>query len=215
MKINKIVTITLFNSFVLLVFASLLASCQKNNFAGHGLLSKWETASRSIASIDPQEIEKFKNFQDTKQIMIFCELNSAKVKSCYKDQFAKLLNRYSKKYPRTKSSSLTLITNKFSYENVKEEFEIILSQIYEKTNPKLDKLVSARKNFCEKNSEYYLEKCLTQYIEKDTFSVLNQFHGQNKMNGHEYLYLKNIIKSKINKKLIKAKITIEKSKSTI
>jgi hypothetical protein len=213
MKLNKIVSITLFNSFILLVFASLLASCQKNHFASHGLLSKWETASRSIASVSPQEIAQFKNFQDTKQIIIFCEVNSVKVKSCYNDQFSKVLARYTKKYPRTKSSALSLIKNKFSFENVKNDFQHILKKVAEKTDPQLNKLVEARKKFCEKNSEFYLKKCLTQYMEKDTFTVLNQFHGKNKMNGHEYLYFKKAIKLKINNKLIEAKRTIETSKS--
>lgn len=215
MKYNKIVPFTLFNSFVLLIFASFLASCQKNHFSQTGLLTKWETNSRSIASVRPKELKKFESFQDPKQIVIFCELNSSKVKSCYKDQFNKVLSKYSKKYPQTKSSSITLIKDSLSYENVRGSFEQIIKQINNKTNKRLSELVMARKVFCEKNSEYYLEKCLTQYIEKDTFSVLNQFHGKNKMNGHEYLYMKTIIKKQINKKLLEAKSKIESKTSTI
>ena len=50
-------------------------------------------------------------------------------------------------------------------------------------------------------------------LEKDTFTVLNQFHGKHKMNGHEYLFLKKEINKQLKKKLLKAKAFIKKQQA--
>lgn len=220
MKFNKLVSITLCNSFVLLVFASMLASCQKSKFAKVGLFSKWEsTPSRSIASV-PKIFKKkhqvtFINFQDPKQILIFCHSSSTKVKTCYKDHFNKTLVQFTKSYGPFSAEKIISLKEQFTYELVSETLNTLVSKVLEKTNDKMKKIVMSRKTFCEKNSEYFLKKCLSQYLEKDTFSVLNQFHGKNRMNGQEYLYIKSKIKHNLNKKFIEAKIKIEKNKMNI
>ena len=75
--------------------------------------------------------------------------------------------------------------------------------------------MNSRSEFCEKHSKYDLNKCLTQYIEKDTFTILNQFHAQNKLNGHEYIYFKDQFRKDLESKLQMASEKINLKRKTI
>jgi|TARA_Y100000768_G_C23886967_1_gene638113 hypothetical protein len=193
-------------------------SCEKNEFAAQGLFTNWKAPqkiSRSIASVKPtdKEVVHIIQYQDPKQILIYCKLNTTKVKACYNIHANQVLNKYKKDYGPFKSVELEHLKQQFSYQDVDQKLQAILKDVEMKTSKKVKKLVTARKNFCQKNSKYFLEKCLTQYLEKDTFTVLNQFHGKHKMNGHEYLFLKKEINKQLKKKLLKAKAFIKKQQA--
>ena len=216
MKINKIVNLTLFNSFCLLMLASVLASCQKNNFPEQGLFTKWQTKSgRSIASIHSnlKPVSTLVSNQDLKQIVIYCKVNSSNPKACFKHEFADFISSFNQSKDKKNKHQIQKLKDQGQYDLIEKELNKITDEILHQVKPTMSKIVSNRKTFCEKNSKFFLNKCLSHYILKDTFAVLNQFYSKNKMNGQEYLYLKNVIKDKLRKSLSTVQESIEAQRS--
>jgi hypothetical protein len=204
MKNNKIISISLFNGFTLLLFASFLASCQKNSIKHFGHFSSVEkNISRSIAStgIESEQQKSFSKYFDLKQVYIYCKVNSVHERNCYQNNLNKIISNYESKNGKLNTQEKEILDNKFI--SVQTKVTIITKKIINKVNPHIQKLVLKRELFCDENSTYYLERCLNQYVESDTMKVLNKYQKHNKnINGHEYLYLKKQIVKEFKQKLV-------------
>lgn len=193
MKYSKIISITLTNAFILIVFASLLASCQKNKIKTTGLYTELGQVDRSPASIAPTM--EF----DPKQIYIFCSIHSVNVKQCYKQHYKDQVQQLKTNNKQTNIAAL-LSFNEF--DKVESDVHFITKKILEKLDEKISFYTQKREDFCRKNSKYYMKKCLNGNIDSDTMNILNSYQqAVNKINGHEYLYLKHKIKSQLSHKL--------------
>ncbi len=172
------ISFTFCNGLLLISFASMLASCQKANIKMTGHFSKFKR-TRSIASLGAK-----KSF-DPKQVYLYCSVNSVDMKNCY----SKSLEKHSIKTIK-------------SFPAVKIEVDTITDRIISTVKNDISKKVENRKAFCMKNSEYYFEKCLTQYVERDSMATLNKYQKSNPgINGYEYIHLKRSIASVYSDKL--------------
>ncbi len=226
MKLDKILTLTITNSLILLIGAVIMGSCQKNEVEKTGLISNWnQEAGRSIASVSDstpeqalsgQQQRKFEQYQDPKQILVYCKLNSNRPKSCYNNELNKILLSFSKNKDISSTFNLEKIKAHYQFEIVEQQFGQILASINSSLEGDIKKLVENRETFCLKNSSKFVNKCLTQYLNSDTFTVLNSFHSKmkRKMNGHEYLFFKNHIKEQLQAHLKEAQLSIEQKQSS-
>jgi hypothetical protein len=204
MKYNKLISITLFNSFFLLIFTCFVASCDKKTIQSKGMLTNFnKLPSRSIASIKSKTKKRqFINFQDPKQIIVYCTNNSKRIKQCYNKYFAEILADYKVKFGPLSGSQITLIKENYQYNNINEKLNTMNKNIDQLLTVNIQSIVVKREDFCKANSKKYLKKCLTQYLSRDTFAILNKFQFEHrKMNAHEYIYYKNIIQSNFESKL--------------
>ena len=204
MKFDKIISIAVINGLTLLIFASLLASCQKNSIPTKGHFSTFDKTvlGRSIASAEPQQLISLKKHFDLKQVYIYCSLNDTNAQQCYKTNLEKVINQYEKKAGKFSKEEKNLVVSSANFEYSKLNSEKIMFNVIGKMDTHIIQLVNKRENFCRVNSKYYIERCLKQYIETDTMVVLNKYQEHNtELNGHEYLYLKNGIKKKFVSKL--------------
>ena len=174
MRINNVISFSLFNAFTLLFLASTLASCQKTSQVkktGHFSSIR---QSRSIASLTSHD----KSF-DPRQVYVYCATNSRNLESCYNDKVKRLE-----------------IKNTKSFEAVGFEVKEITKSILAIVKKDISKNLDKRKSFCLKNSKHFFKKCLTQYVERDSMVTLNKYQSQNKgINGYEYIHLKRSIAS--------------------
>jgi hypothetical protein len=203
MKYDKIISISLFNGFTLLIFASFLSSCQKNSIKrfGHYTESKAEISRTIASSNESKPLKSFAKYYDLKQVYIYCKVNSVHEKNCYENNLNKIISNYEIKNGKLKESEKNEINNKFG--SIQANVYTITNKIMTKVIPHISKLVNKREAFCQKNSTYYLERCLNQYVETDTMKVLNTYQKHNKnINGHEYLYLKKHIVKEFKSKLL-------------
>lgn len=182
MRVNKLISLTLFNASTLLFLSAVLASCQNNTTlkkVGH--FSKLRQA-RSIAS--DLGVSK-KTSYDPRQVYLYCSAKNLSTRSCYDEKIKELS-----------------INNTKPFKAVEFEVREVTNSILSSLAPTINKNVELRKNFCLKNSTHYLKKCLTQYIERDSVFTLNKYQKQNQeINGYEYIHLKRSIASVYNKKL--------------
>ncbi len=215
MKLNKIISFTIGNSLFLFIFGALLASCQKKAYQSHGALTKITTGqSRSIASLH-NTVPHFSTYQDPKQIMVYCENTTKKVKVCYDKHITESLTKFKKNHPKLRNDQLDNLRETTNYQVIKQSFKEIVSFIMKSNKKNIQSLVNSRSEFCEKHSKYDLNKCLTQYLEKDTFTILNQFHAKNKLNGHEYIYFKDIFRTELESKFHNASEKINLKRKAI
>lgn len=193
MKYSKIISITLTNAFILLIFASLLSSCQKNKIKTTGLYTDYTSPQRSPASI------KSNIDFDPKQIYIFCSIHSVNTKQCYKQYYNEQIQLMKSSQ---KNMDVSMLMSSNNYEKIEQDVKYITTKILEKLETKIEFYSSKREDFCRKNSKYYLKKCLNGNIDSDTMNILNSYQqAVNKINGHEYLYLKHKIKNKLMQRL--------------
>jgi hypothetical protein len=197
---------------MILVFIVLWSfACQKNNIHRTGLFSQWgqTQAKRQIASTNSSE--SFESFFDFKQVYIYCSINSVSpMESCYQKQVEIILNQYQTKYGNLSKEQLEEASKRFDLKIVEEQTLSVARDIVTKLESQISKLVEKRESFCKENSKFYRDRCLKQYIETDSLTVLNQFQNNyQNINGHEYLFLKNIIKDDFIAKLNGAKDRLE------
>ena len=210
MKYDKIISISLFNGFTLLLFASFLASCQKNSIKRFGHFSETKAEiSRSIASSEESEqMQSFSKYYDLKQVYIYCKVNSVHEKNCYNNNLNKIISNYENKNGKLKEHDKKTIESKFV--KIQIEVDSITEKILTTVTPHIHKLINKREAFCDKNATYYLARCLNQYVEADTMKVLNKYQKYNKnINGHEYLFLKKHILKEFKSKLISSFNTLK------
>ncbi len=192
----------------LITFSSLCfmtTSCDSTLYSRSGAFTDWPIASRNPASAIPIE-RKFKSFQDPKQVLIYCHLNSKKERLCYNDQIQKVLSKFKNSNHDIDPQNYADLINKVSFDKVKKEFDEINNEILSFSNDALTNIAKKRSHFCNQNSKNELKKCLTHFLEKDTFTILNNIQKKYKMNGPEYLYLKKAIQIDLKAKLKSQKI---------
>ncbi|MCO4755179.1 MAG: hypothetical protein KC478_11910 [Bacteriovoracaceae bacterium] len=206
MKYPKILSITLVNGIGFLIFGAILAGCQKTAIHKKGFLTALvKQTSRGPAST----VAKFEEHQDPKQIYVYCHINDINPKSCYNRHLGESLTQFfkDKKVPKTQLDTLAA---KHKFETVKTDAHKAIDQVFMAITPTINKTVEKRVKFCEANSNLHLDRCLKQYLKKETFEVLNSYQASNKnMNGHEYLFLKDKIQKKLERKLASAQQEIE------
>jgi hypothetical protein len=189
MKYNKIISITLANGFILLVFASLLASCQKNSLKYQGHYTNYTAGSRAPASSD-----KIKDHFDPKQIFIYCKIHSVNVEQCFKQYFNDKLSELTKA-KKLKPQDIQGINYKKYYSSAQGRVGFITKEIINQLDNNINYFVSKKEEFCAKNSKFHMEKCLKGTAEADSMHVLNSYQQTApELNGHEYLHLKHHIK---------------------
>lgn len=209
MKTNRIISFTLINASILLGFASILAGCQKKLYPSHGHMSQSHKLerSRSIASVGEKKqrpvsgAQRFLSYQDPAQIYIYCTLNSKAADSCYSKQLKDSVSKYEEKFGKLDREELNSLLDELEWSMVKNETQTKVDQILEQLEPQINKTVNQQHAFCKNNSKHFFKRCMSQAVEKDTFQVLNNYHKKHKMNGQEYLFLRDAINSQLNKKV--------------
>ncbi len=181
---------------------SLLASCQEGKFVKYGAFTHWSEVTRGPASVNNHSIqEEFIKFQDPNQIAIYCLRESAKPKTCYLDNFNKTISSYESEKGSLGPTNLKIVTETFEFEKVHDKLLLIFESYKAPFKDNIKNLVQQRKSFCMKNAEHDSQRCMTHYLEKDTFQVLNKINSRNKMNGAEYLFIKSNLKNHLKQEL--------------
>lgn len=198
MKLSKVLCLALINGFVLLIFASMLAGCQQASVHHYGYFTRFaQENNRQIASASPAHSIQ-KHF-DIKQVYIYCMVNEKNVEQCFDKNFKNILKKYENKSGKFTEIERQKITQEINFKSIQNNTEKLAKTMLKKMDVHIKQLVNRREKFCRTNAKYYIKRCLNQYIEKDTMSVLNSYQVHNReMNGHEYLFLKNKIKNKIH-----------------
>lgn len=218
MKFEKFLSIGLLNGFLLLITAVTIASCQKSNIHTKGYFTNYEIprVDRAPASIPPNKVmNQFDHKQDSKQIYIYCYQNSIKVKQCYEHHFNQIMNDFVSNYDNVSHEKIYELRKMNSFEIVKTKVHEIEESILNELEEKVVKLVSTRQGFCKVNAKRNVERCMTQYITRDSLALLNAYQYKNKpLNGHEYIFLKNIIQKNLQAKLLSSASELQ-TKSSI
>lgn len=218
MKFDKIISIAVINGLTLLLFASLLASCQKNSIPTKGHFSSFQVKDlgRGIASAQSPQLESLQKHFDIKQVYIYCTLNDTNAEQCFQNNLDKVINQYEQKMGKLNKEDKKILTTHTKFQSMKTQSEKIMHSLLGRMDTHILQLVNKRENFCRVNSKFYIERCLKQYIDTDTMAVLNKYQDHNSnLNGHEYLYLKNGIKKVFISKLETSfnKLSTEEKKS--
>ncbi|MBD64417.1 MAG: hypothetical protein CME62_04375 [Halobacteriovoraceae bacterium] len=216
MKIEKFIKLGLVQAFIFLLFATAITGCQKKNFDKTGHYAQVNLNTRAPASADGPELQKFLKYQDPKQIYLFCALSSPKKTQCYKQHFQHVMSKFESKYGKFTREETAQVQNKFAFKVVEAEVKQVKQHILDKIDPELYNIVTKRSSFCEKNSTIHLDRCMTQFKNKDTLMVLNHYQKRNKqLNAHEYLYTQNFILEELETRLIKAAKNLKEPTPTV
>ena len=198
MKYAKILSTTL-------ALGTILAGCQKSMINKTGMFTTLGKASGRA----PASANTFEQFQDPKQIYIYCHLNDMSPSNCYKRNLEDSLRTFARKN-NLGPNTMAKLQEENSYAITQEKTNKGLSLVFERIQPSIDKLVEKRVGFCQQNATVNLDRCLKQYLKKETFQVLNAYQDRNAgMNGHEYLFLKNEIETSFLSNLKAAKIRLD------
>jgi hypothetical protein len=196
----------------------LMFGCQKRSISKMGYFTeiKLTTATRAPASALNPEAEKtlemFKAHQDSKQILVFCKLNSIRTAQCYQEKFDISFRAFAKKHGPLSSEAIEAIKEFNQFDHVNESLVGLESLIMGSVDPKINKITKDRSKFCKINATVNLHQCLNQFIKRDTFAVLNNFQHENStLNGQEYLYVKGMIQHQLKERLFQAKHEIKKT----
>jgi len=209
MKYPKILSLTMANGLAFLVFGCILAGCQKTAVHKSGLLTALTKSQNSVARSPASAKKSFSDFQDTKQIYIYCQLNDLDPKACYQRHLSASLKEFAG-LNRVPASDVEKFRKDHSFKTAKEKTASAMDEVFNDLGPTLNKLVEKRVSFCKSNASFYMERCLKQYLKKETFEALNAYQSRTTlMNGHEYLYLKKQIEKKLVDKLDHALKSIE------
>lgn len=196
MRYPKILSLTLANGFGFLIFGSILAGCQKAVIHKKGFFTS--LAKQSVGRVPASS--GYENQQDTKQIFIYCQVNDVSPKACYQRHLSESLASFGRNSALSEES-LEALKEKHSYSAVELQIKRALNAVSAAISPSVGKTVANRVQFCEQHASR-MEKCLKQYLKKETFQILNAYQETNRsMNGHEYLFLKNHIQAKLESKL--------------
>lgn len=215
MKFKSIISITVVNSLVLFVFGSLLSSCDKRSISKTGYFSKTNQISRSIASVVPTTMQDYAKFQDPKQLIIYCSLNSLNVDHCYKVHLKDSVSDFIRQTKNISPEESIAIIEYYSFEKVNNSLNSQISDLKFEIHSPLKSLLAKQKIFCKTNAQKHIGRCIEQFIQRDTMNVLNKFQFKHTLNGHEYLYVKNIIEKEFQKEAAKVIERLESSKKSI
>lgn len=199
-----------------LAFLGLIA-CSKNEVVPtSGYYTKsLETNSRVPANYSKNKKLDFRSFQDTNQILIFCKLNSNHISSCYTEKLEKALTSYVQQHGPFKSKTIKIIRESNQFEIVSKNFQKLDTNIMKQAETKIENSIVKRVKFCHKNATQKIQRCLNQYVNRDTFAITNSIQRTSKkLNGQEYLYIKKRIESQFEKRLDQERIKIKRRRST-
>jgi hypothetical protein len=160
--------------------------------------------NRSPASFSPAKVKTthFNHAQDSKQIFIYCSQNSTKVKQCFEHHFHQILSEFISNNGPIEKEKLVSLKESNKFELIQQKVNSIQSDILSKLNLQITDIVDRREEFCKVNSKINPKRCMNRYLERDSLAVLNAYQFKNqRLNGHEYIYLKNIIKKDLEVKL--------------
>jgi len=141
--------------------------------------------------------ELFIKYQDPSQILVFCHQNSSKVESCYNQNLEKILKDFAKNNKNQNHiEKIAFIRSELSFETANQNFNSKVYELKSILGANITAAVKRQYEFCLKNAKIDLKKCVSKFKARDTFKILNKFQYENKMNGHEYLFVKNVILEK-------------------
>lgn len=194
---------------------SLTLSCQSSKYPKAGHFSITKLPARTIASESEEDlyVSKYLGFQDPKQILIYCNLNSQKPETCYEINLNDSLNSFIKFSQDNRDAPIALLKERLSFSNQYDELIGLTEEAQKYNMPLLLDISKKRKEFCLLNAKKNINKCLNQYIRRDTFSILNKFQNKFKLNGLEYLYLKKQIRSDLENEFISLESKIQNKQS--
>lgn len=196
MKYNKIITITLANGLALLVFASMLAGCQKNGIKTSGHFTSFSMGGRFPASLDPID-----DHFDPKQIYIYCNLNSINNKQCFKQHFNEKLQQLTTTNKISREKALEFNVDEY-FEKSQIQVAKIANSIVTLMNNQIYSYTKRKEKLCDDNEVIYLKQCLFNSIDADSVHILNTYQQTNPdINGQEYLFLKNQIRVSLTNNL--------------
>jgi hypothetical protein len=202
----------------LIASSCILFSCQKRSISKTGYFTKLNTtvATRAPASaLNPEAaktLEMFKTFQDSKQILVFCKLNSIRTSQCYQEKFNVSFRDFAKKHGPLSAEAIQAIKDHNKFDHINSNLVGLESLIMGSVDPKINQITNDRSKFCKINATVNLHKCLNQFIKRDTFAVLNNFQHENAtLNGQEYLYVKSLIEVQLKERLFQAKHNLKKA----
>lgn len=205
MKYKKFVSFSVLNALLLMVSAMLISSCQKKNISATGHFTSYlGQIDRSPASfkIKNPKLIKFDHFQDSKQIYIYCSAHSIQKEQCYNHHFNQLLSSHITKYGTLSGEEIVALKDKNDFKRVQKEVEKVKRSILVEVSESISLHVERRITFCKKNSKVDSSRCMKQYLKRDSLAILNNYQLSNKeINGHEYLFLKNMIQVELDRKL--------------
>lgn len=197
MKNNSVITFILTNSLCLLFLGTILASCEKKSFYSTGHFSKMvpKEVQRHPANVQKQFID----YQDPKQIYLYCKASDINVKSCYEFHLTKKARSFVRK---NKNNSLESILSEYKFENIREKIKKINKSLVKIFKPKIDSIVEKRIKYCNDANVLNKQRCHTQFINKESTTLSNSFKKASSLHGYEYLHLNSVIKDELEKKLI-------------
>jgi len=201
---------------LILISIVMLTACEKEHIATKGHFTNLEPSqnSRVPASISKKSkfFKKFSQFQDTKQVYIHCKLNSKNADFCYQNQLKKVLTTFTSSHKNIDPQSLKDIKEYHRVDYIKEKMQQIDRRLVRTLNEKIMAAVSLRSNFCKKNAKKKVQKCLNRFIKKDTFNIINEYQRKSdqKLNGVEYLHLKNLAHKRLTNQLLLESIKIKR-----
>lgn len=203
MKYPKILSLTLANGLGFLIFGSILAGCQKAVIHQKGFFTS--LSKHSLGRVPASS--GYESRQDPKQIFIYCKVNDVSPKSCYQRHLSESLATFAKQNDLS-NEQIEALKEKHSYSSVELQVARALQAVSAAISPNMGKTVSNRVQFCQEHASR-MEKCLKQYLKKETFQILNAYQESNRsMNGHEYLFLKNHIQANLESQLDSSLATI-------
>jgi hypothetical protein len=196
------------------MFASVLSACQRPKFYSKGHLTTFKVQTRSIANVGSEEnYKKFMKLQDPKQIIIYCKLNSKKQEACYNVHLKKSITKFKKSHKSLSKDQFDILNQQLAFEKQDDVLQKLTEKVLISEEDFINNLVRQRKNFCQKNAKKNIERCLKQYLNNDTFTVLNKYQSKNKLNGLEHNYFIKKINTLLTKSYDKAKLEIENSRT--
>lgn len=209
---TKIINILTLTATTMLFFVS---CSRESEVPAFGQFSKFKSKTQYRMPASTSEAKsmllKFEKFQDTKQILVHCQLDSNHKSSCYREIFNKRLASFAKSIGTVEPEALKLIKTVHSFDNINGQFKGLDSHILEQAYPKISSVVKKRADFCRENAKENLHKCLNQYVKRDTFMITNSLQHQGEaMNGQEYLYVKSKVEHNLKEKLFYTKVQLKK-----
>lgn len=196
MKSKNLMKLILTNSLGLLFLGSFLASCEKKSIYSSGRLSSLVQDTRRMpASFSAS----FSDFQDPKQIYLYCKASDINIKSCYNFHLNLKAQNFVRKNP---SITIQSILSEFTFEVTREQILEINSSLVKIFKPKIDAVVESRKKYCEDSAVLNKQKCYSHFLNKESTLISNSFKEAGNLRGYEYLHLNDIIKNELEKKLI-------------
>ena len=149
MKLDKVISLTIFNSLGLFIFASLLSSCQKTTIKSSGYFTSYGQIKmgRTIASVGSSKVTSFKKHFDFKQVFVYCKLNEVNFKDCFKQNTNRIIQQYESQEGKLTEEEKMLLSSNLQLEKVKNETHNIVDNIILEMAPHITQLIAKRENF--------------------------------------------------------------------